>query len=202
MTDAIALLKESIQAFNDGDFFQMAATLADDVVYFEAATQRRTESKEDTIERDGRTYRLKDEASNKIFLSVFGDLELARRYYHCYLGGAGIVPLDEAWDMQGKRYAVPEVVENVLWASAIIVPSEMEKFCARMCPFQPSTSCIQDIISRDGAGIADMLEAEKEGLACREIKVPEATEVVAFSLDGTTTLLHRTISRYTGQAIF
>ncbi len=50
MTDAIALLKESIQAFNDGDFFQMAATLADDVVYVEAPTQRRTEGKEATIE--------------------------------------------------------------------------------------------------------------------------------------------------------
>ena len=137
------------------------------------------DSKEDTIERDGRTYRLKDEASNKTFLTVFGELELARRYYHCHRGGAGIVPLDEAWDMQGKRYAVPEVVENVLWASAIIVPSEFEKFCVKMCRFQPSTSCIQDIISRDGAGIADMLEAEKEGVACREIKVPEATEVVA-----------------------
>ena len=147
--------------------------------------------KEETIERDGRTYRLKSEASNKTFLTVFGELELTRRYYHCHLGGAGIVPLDEAWDMQGRRYAVPEVVENVLWASAIIVLSEMEKFCARMCHFQPSTSCIQDIISRDGAGIADMLEAENEGVACRGIKVPEATEVVAFSLDGTTTLLRK-----------
>ncbi len=50
MTDAIALLKEDIKAFNDGDFFQMAATLADDVVYVEAPTQRRTEGKEATIE--------------------------------------------------------------------------------------------------------------------------------------------------------
>ena len=50
MTDAIALLKESIKAFNDGDFFQLAATYADDVVYVEAPTQRRTEGKEATVE--------------------------------------------------------------------------------------------------------------------------------------------------------
>ncbi|MCH7972205.1 MAG: ester cyclase [Chloroflexi bacterium] len=50
MTDAIAVLKENIKAFNDGDFFQFAATLADDVIYVEAATQRRTEGKEATVE--------------------------------------------------------------------------------------------------------------------------------------------------------
>ncbi len=50
MTDAIALLKESIKAFNDGDFFQLAATYADDVVYVEAATQRRAEGKEATVD--------------------------------------------------------------------------------------------------------------------------------------------------------
>ena len=50
MTDAIAVLEENIKAFNDGDFFQMAATLADDVIYVEAPTQRRTEGKEATVE--------------------------------------------------------------------------------------------------------------------------------------------------------
>ena len=50
MTDAIALLKENIKAFNDGDFFQLAATLADDAIYVEAATQRRAEGKEAIVD--------------------------------------------------------------------------------------------------------------------------------------------------------
>ena len=50
MTDAIDVLKENLKAFNDGDFFQLAATLADDVIYVESPTQRRTEGKEATVE--------------------------------------------------------------------------------------------------------------------------------------------------------
>ena len=34
---------------------------------------------EDQMERDGRSYRLKDEASRKSFLTVFGEVELKRR---------------------------------------------------------------------------------------------------------------------------
>jgi hypothetical protein len=144
---------------------------------------------EERIERDGRTYRLKDEADSKSFLTVFGEVELTRRYYHCHHGGPGIVPLDESWDMQGKRYAMPEIVEKILWSSAEVTPGKLEEFCGKMCRFNPSAACIQDIIARDGAGMATMLETEKEGVECRGIEVPEGTEVIACSLDGANVLL-------------
>lgn len=144
---------------------------------------------EDQIEHDGRGYRLKDEANSKSFLTVFGEVELTRRYYHCHHGGAGIVPLDAGWDMQGNRYAMPEVVEKILWASAEVTPGKFEEFCAKMCRFQPSAACIQDIIARDGAGMAAMLATEKEGVTCRGIEVPEATQMIVASLDGANVLL-------------
>ena len=69
--------------------------------------------------------------------------------------------MDESWDMQG-RYASPEVVEKVLWLSSLLVPSDQAEACQRLCAFKPSISCIQDIISGDGASIASMLELEAE----------------------------------------
>ena len=146
------------------------------------------DSNAEQIERDGRSYRLKEASSCKKFLTVFGEIEVARRYYHCSSGGTGIVPLDERWAMQG-RYATPEVVEHVLWASALLVPGDLAQTCARMCRFVPSPSCIQDIIRRDAAAMATMLEAEPGGQACRGIEVPAQTEVFVASLDGANVLL-------------
>jgi hypothetical protein len=160
------------------------------------------ECEADQIEREGCNYRLKDGVSVKTFLSMFGEIELVRRYYHCSQGGAGIVPLDEAWDMQG-RYAAPEVVENVLWISSLLVPGDLAEACQRLCAFNPSISCIQDIISCDGAPIASMLELEAEAgpfaakqagqqpepQGCLHFEIPEPTEVFVASLDGANVLL-------------
>ena len=141
------------------------------------------------FQHDGKTYRIKDKANHKRFLTVFGEVELKRRYYHCDKAGAGIVPLDIGWDMQGERYAMPEVVESVLWANAELTPAKFEEFCTKMCRFKPSTACIQDIIARDGTGMAAMLAADKEGVACRGIQVPDGTEIIVASLDGANVLL-------------
>jgi hypothetical protein len=145
------------------------------------------ESTETEITRDGRIYRFK-ETSGKKFVSPFGEMELERRCYRSRDRRAGIVPLDEAWEMQG-RYATAEVTENLLWAAAMVTPGEVAEFCARMGRFEVSTSCIQDIIARDGAGMARMTEAEEDRMACRQIEVPEDTEVFVASLDGVNVLL-------------
>ena len=167
------------------------------------------ESDANEIQREGNRYLLRDEACPKAFLSIFGEVEVMRRYYHCaQIGGAGIVPLDEGWDMQG-RYATPEVVSSVLWASSPLVPGDLAEMCQRMCPFKPSVSCIQDIISSDGASMTTMLELEAETQTvravtaqqakqtagagkqtrCRDIEIPEGTEVFVSSLDGANVLL-------------
>jgi hypothetical protein len=142
---------------------------------------------ESEITRDGRIYRFK-ETSGKKFVSPFGEMELERRCYRSRDRKAGIVPLDEGWEMQG-RYAAPEVVENLLWASATLTPGQVAEFCTRMGRFGLSGSCIQDIIARDGAGMARMTETEEDRMACRKIEVPGETEVLAVSLDGANVLL-------------
>jgi hypothetical protein len=114
---------------------------------------------------------------------------MQHRHSHCDKAGAGIVPLDIGWDMQGERYAMPEVVESVLWGNAELTPAKFEEFCTKMCRFKPSTACIQDIIARDGTGMAAMLAADKEGVACRGIQVPDGTEIIVASLDGANVLL-------------
>ena len=147
---------------------------------------------DESIVRDGRTYLPKGGAAGKKFLTIFGEVELERRYYHPRGGGGGIVPLDERWDMVG-RYATPEVVSAVLYLSAMLVPGEVEGSCAKLCSFRPSTSCVQDIIRHDGARLADMLEeaADGGGEPCREFVVPGDTEVMVASLDGANVRLRK-----------
>lgn len=145
---------------------------------------------EETIERDGKIYRLQNKSSTKKFATVFGEMTVGRRYYHPRSGGKGIVPLDEKWGMV-DRYATPEVVENVLWASNALVPSKVKEAYQRLGGSKISTSCIQDVIMKDGAGIADMLEEEDEGVACRKIEVPAGTEVFVASCDGANLLTRK-----------
>jgi hypothetical protein len=148
------------------------------------------ESTEEVIERDGRIYRLKDASSRKTFLTDFGATPVSRRYYHDRDGGKGLVPLDERWGMAG-RYATAEVVEKVLWASGTLVASEVSEAMNRLCGIKISTSCVQDIISKDGLAIAEMIEDEEAGVAVREIEVPEETEVMVASFDGANLLLRQ-----------
>jgi hypothetical protein len=113
---------------------------------------------------------------------------MQHRHSHCDKAGAGIVPLDIGWDMQGERYAMPEVVESVLWANAELTPAKFEEFCTKMCRFKPSTACIQDIIARDGTGMAAMLAADKQGVAwpVGESKFPMAQKSLSPALMGPT----------------
>ena len=148
------------------------------------------ECREDRIEREGKIYRCQNKESDKKFLTVFGEMTLTRRYYHCRKGGKGIVPLDEMWGMAG-RYATPEIVEKVLWASSSMVASKVGEACKRLGNHEISTSCIQDITGKDGAAIADMLEEENEGVPCRKIIVPQSTEVFVASNDGVNVLMRK-----------
>jgi hypothetical protein len=150
------------------------------------------DTREERIVRGGRTYFPKGAAASKKFLTIFGEVEVERHYYHPRSGGKGVVPLDERWAM-GGRYATPEVVAAVLYLSAMLVPGEVEGSCAELCNFKPSTSCVQDIIGHDGARLADMLEQAADGgsVPCRETVVPGGTEAFVGSLDGANVRLRR-----------
>ncbi len=50
MADAISTLREHVESFSVGDWDRVAATIAEDGVYVEAGTQRRTEGVDATVE--------------------------------------------------------------------------------------------------------------------------------------------------------
>jgi len=137
------------------------------------------------IERNGRSYSLKDEASEKIYFTEFGQVRVARRYYHCHLGDSGIVPLDELLEMDG-HYATPDVVERILWLSAELVPGTIAETFDKLLAIKISPKAIQNIVNQDGARIAEMIEtqAEQGEISAREIVVPEETKILVASMDG------------------
>ncbi len=112
MTDAVALLKENIQAFNDGDFFQLAATYADDVVYVEAATQRRTEGKEATIELF-KAWKASFEDAEGTITNIFGS------------GDQAVAEVTwtgtQTGDMEGSSGTIPATGKKIDITSSIIV---------------------------------------------------------------------------------
>jgi len=123
-------------------------------------------------------------ASSKKFLSVFGEIEINRRLYYHWKGGPAFVPLDEAWDMQG-RYATPEVTEALLLSASMLNAGEVSQLLAKTCPFKPSVALIQDIINQDGAALVSMLEQPELVENARPIKIPdEPIKALVASIDG------------------
>lgn len=145
-------------------------------------------SEEETLERDGLTYRFKG-LDSKTFLTIFGEIDINRSRYCHWKGGPSIVPLDEAWEMQG-RYATPEVTEHLLLAVSMLPPSEASELIGRMCPYHPSPSLIQDIVNEDGAVINELLSLGEHGAQMRPpAQVEEEPTALAVSMDGATVLV-------------
>lgn len=142
----------------------------------------------DILLRNGVHYRFK-EADPKTFLTIFGEVTVARRRYCQWAGGPSFVPLDEAWGMQG-RYATPEVTEHLLLACSMLTPSEVAELVARMCPYQPSPSLIQDLINQDGAGIDKLLSRPEHAATMRPPAAADVqTVAVVVSMDGANVLV-------------
>gem|GEM_PF-7094815 len=79
------------------------------------------ETEEAILDKEGIEYRF-NRRSKKIFLTQFGKIELERSLYYSIdnpneVKQPAYCPLDEAWEMRG-RFATPEVVEAILFASA------------------------------------------------------------------------------------
>ena len=127
--------------------------------------------------------------SPKKFLTSFGEIEINRRLYYHWKGGAAWIPLDQAWNMQ-KRYAAPEVTEVLLLSSSMLCASEVSQLLAKTSPFKPSVSLIHDIINQDGSALADMLEQPALEKEARPIELPDQpiTALVA-SMDGANVLV-------------
>ena len=73
---------------------------------------------------------------------------------------------------------MPEVVENILWASAELPPGKLALFRGKMCRFKPSEACIQEVRMRSLGGvlIGGWLEVPKESKG----KLPALLRVPAY----------------------
>ena len=152
---------------------------------------------------NGVTYRFK-QVSAKTFLTPFGKMRLSRNLFQSDRGGASYVPLDGMWGMVGA-YATLEVREAVLFAAALMTPEETVSLLGKSALFTPSATAVKHIIEKTG----QVMEAAGETVnACiRELEtIPEDTQVMVASLDGTTLRLRakgkktRTTTRTTRSA--
>lgn len=141
----------------------------------------------DTLAIEDTLYRYK-QPSRKLFLTPFGPMWLTRNLYQADRGGPSYVPLDHHWGMVGQ-FATLEVREAVLFGCVHITPEETVQVLAKTALFHPSPTAIKHIVEAMGVWIEEEAEPVHEAIRQQE-DVPEDTQVMVASLDGTKVLLN------------
>lgn len=135
------------------------------------------------VERDGQRHRFKH-TSSKSWLTPFGLAEVSRRYYQPDVGGAGVIPLDEQCGMV-DRYCTPEVEEMVAFASALMVPREVEALLGKALAQGPSVTAIARVIA-DVGQFVESHEAAIETAITEQAPLSCDGDVLVISQDGVT----------------
>jgi len=173
------LVSEVSRALQDAIFEGARAGLTEFIEAFDV--------REESIDRDGSRFRSKG-IQTKPFLTIFGEITPQRSRYCNWKGGPSIVPLDEAWNMQG-RYATPEVTELLLLASSMLTPAESSELVGRMAPYNPSPSLIQDLIN-------ELLSDPQHAAQMRPVaEIEEEPTAVAVSMDGANVLVREAVNK-------
>ena len=139
-----------------------------------------------TFEHEGQLVRFKFE-STKEWLTPFGKASVRRRLYQPDAGGASVIPLDTQCGMR-DRYMTPDVEEMALFASAMLVPREVERLLAKALPCAPSATAIDRLIETVG----EFAETHSEALHdAMDEQAPLSTggNILAVSWDGVNTPL-------------
>jgi hypothetical protein len=141
----------------------------------------------DTLAVEDTWYRYK-QPSRKLYLTPFGPMWVTRKLYQADRGGPSYVPLDQHWGMV-DQFATVEVREAVLFGCAHITPEEMVQVLEKTALFHPSPTAIKHIVDAMGVWMEEQAEPVHEAIRQHE-KVPDDTQVMVASLDGTTVLLN------------
>jgi hypothetical protein len=144
------------------------------------------DEKQDILQVDEQVLRFKI-ASEKIFLTPFGEMTVTRNLYQADAGGAAYVPLDAKWGMTGE-YAMPQVQECVLLAAAHLTPKEVASLLKKSSLFHPSATAINNMIQESGELIEAHLDELQHAIRDGE-EVPQQTQVVVASMDGVNVLM-------------
>jgi hypothetical protein len=158
----------------------------------EALLQGFEETIPSTVTFDNREWR-KTTMDSKEFLTRFGEITLHRGLYYPTdpktagrpvqkpLGKAW-VPLDYAWEMEGRNAAV-DVVETLLYLSASQVPKEATKSYNKIRGLNVCSTRVYEFIQGDGQRFRSYVDANRKK-RWELLKVPERTEAFVVSMDG------------------
>jgi len=141
------------------------------------------EEEAEKVDRGGEIHRFK-QVSEKEWLTPFGLARVRRRYYQPDAGGEGVVPLDERCGMVG-RYLTPDLEEATAYASALLVPREVETLLGKVLPQGPSSTAIQRVM-RNAGGFAEEHEERVEAAMIRDAALSPDGDVCVVSWDGVT----------------
>ena len=139
-----------------------------------------------TLEINGQTFRFKM-VSPKIFLTPFGEIQVARSLYQADAGGKSYCLLDDFWGMKDE-FATEDVREAIAFSMAHLTDDETKQLFEKCAWFHPSATAIKNIAD----SIGDFVETNADTImqAVQDAQqIPQETEVFVASMDGANVLL-------------
>ena len=153
------------------------------------AYQRFIESydlQEPILDINGQTFRWKM-VSPKVFLTPFGEIQVARSLYQADAGGKSYCPLDDFWGMKDE-FATEDVREAVAFSMAHLTDDETQQLFEKCAWFHPSATAIKNITDTIGNFVethADTIMQTVQDIQ----QLPQETDVLVASMDGVNVLL-------------
>lgn len=141
---------------------------------------------EPMLDINGLTFRWKL-VSPKIFLTPFGQMQIARSLYQADVGGKSYCPLDDFWGMKDE-FATEEVREAIAFSMAHLTADETQQLFEKCAWFHPSATAIKNIADN----IGDLVETHADTImqAVQDVQqLPQETDVLVASMDGVNVLL-------------
>jgi len=144
------------------------------------------------LEVNGQTLRFKM-VSPKIFLTPFGEIQVARSLYQADAGGKSYCPLDDFWGMKDE-FATEDVREAVAFSMAHLTDDETQQLFEKCAWFHPSATAIKNITDT----IGDFVETHADTImqTVQDTQhLPQETDILVASMDGVNVLLREHGSR-------
>ena len=150
--------------------------------YLEAKEERR-----DAVVVNGERYGYKYDSA-KTFGTLWGEMAVTRGVYQNASDTKSHVPLDAAWGM-AQEYLTLEVREAVAFSCTHVTPEETHALLEKSALFHPHPTQIKRCVEAMGHQVKKHEETLNARIRGQE-RAPEATRVLAASLDGANVLLN------------
>jgi len=153
------------------------------------AYQRFIESydlQEPILDINGQTFRWKM-VSPKVFLTPFGEIQVARSLYQADAGGKSYCPLDDFWGMKDE-FATEDVREAVAFSMAHLTDDETQQLFEKCAWFHPSATAIKNITDTIGNFVETHADTIMQTIQDIQ-QLPQETDVLVASMDGVNVLL-------------